>query len=125
VTDSLEPDRDCQAWDGRIALLINGATAGAAEAFTLWVRADETPIFGQSSYGLGAEPTLYELENGAGLLVSTAQWETPDGETWNEKGIDPDTVVEGEGENYAEIQQDQLQRVLDQLEQEARQANAA
>jgi carboxyl-terminal processing protease len=125
VTDSLEPDSDCRAWDGPIALLINGATAGAAEAFTLWVKAAESPVFGQSSYGLGAEPTLYELENGAGLLVSTAQWETPDGQTWNETGIDPDTVVEGEGDDYAEIQQDQLRRVLDQLEEEARQANAA
>ncbi len=125
VTDTIEPASDCRAWDGDVALLINGATAGAAEAFTLWVKAAAAEVFGQSSYGLGAEPTLYELENGAGLLVSTARWETPDGETWNETGIDPDTVIEGEGEDYAEIQQDQLKQVLDQLEEKARQASAA
>ena len=125
VTDSIEPESGCRAWNSEIALLINGATAGAAEAFTQWVKTDEAPVFGQSSYGLGAEPTLYELENGAGLLVSTARWETPDGKTWNEKGIDPDTVVEGEGEDYAEIQQDQLEQVLNQLEEKAREARAA
>jgi carboxyl-terminal processing protease len=125
VTDSIEPGDDCRAWDGEIAMLINGATAGAAEALTQWVKGAETPVFGQSSYGLGAEATLYELENGAGLLVSTARWETPDGETWNETGIDPDTVIEGEGEDYAEIQQDQLNKVLERLEEETRQANAA
>jgi carboxyl-terminal processing protease len=125
VTDSIEPGGDCRAWEGEIAMLINGATAGAAEALTQWIKGAETPVFGQSSYGLGAEPTLYELENGAGLLVSSARWETPDGETWNETGIDPDTVVEGEGEDYAEIQQDQLNQVLERLEERARQANAA
>jgi carboxyl-terminal processing protease len=125
VTDSIEPQADCRAWSGETALLINGATAGAAEAFALWVKTEATPVFGQSSYGLGAEPTLYELENGAGLLVSTSRWETPDGETWNDTGIDPDTVVKGEGDDYAEVQQDQLKRVLDQLEEKARQASAA
>jgi len=125
VTDSIEPEAGCRAWDGEIAVLINGATAGAAEALTQWVRANEIQVFGQSSYGLGAEPTLYQLENGAGLLVSTARWETPDGQTWDETGIDPDTEVEGEGEDYAEIQQDQLKRVLDRLEEQARQENAA
>ncbi|NIM01537.1 MAG: hypothetical protein GTN89_11930 [Acidobacteria bacterium] len=125
VTETLSPERECRAWKGTLAVLINGATAGAAEALAQWVQSDETPVFGQSSYGLGAEPTLYELENGAGLLVSTAQWETPDGATWNESGIEPDTVVEGEGDDYAEIQQDQLERVLDELEERARQARAA
>ncbi len=125
VTETISPDRECKAWSGTLAVLINGATAGAAEALAQWVKGDETTVFGQSSYGLGAEPTLYELENGAGLLVSTAQWETPDGATWNQSGIEPDTVVEGEGEDYAEIQQDQLQRVLDELEERARQARAA
>lgn len=125
VTDSIEPDDDCRAWEGEIALLINGATAGAAEALTQWVKDAQNPVFGQSSYGFGAEPTLYELENGAGLLVSTARWESPDGETWHETGIDPDTVVKGEGEDYAEIQRDQLNKVLDRLEERARQAGAA
>lgn len=125
VTDSVEPDDDCRAWDGELALLINGATAGAAEALTQWVRDAETLVFGESSYGLGAETTLYELESGAALLVSTARWETPDGEAWNETGIDPDTVVEGEGEDYAEIQQDQLNQVLERLDKKARRTNPA
>lgn len=125
VTDSVEPDDDCRAWDGELALLINGATAGAAEALTQWVRDADTLVFGESSYGLGAETTLYELESGAALLVSTARWETPDGEAWNETGIDPDTVVEGEGEDYAEIQQDQLNQVLERLDEKARRTNPA
>ncbi len=125
VTDSVEPEGECRAWNGPIAVLINGATAGAAEALAQWVRDDGSPVYGQSSYGLGAEPTLYELENGAGLLISTARWETPRGESWNETGIEPDTEIEGDGEDYAEMQQDQLNKVLDRLEERARRASAA
>jgi len=125
VTDSIEPGSECDAWSGDLAVLINGATAGAAEALAQWIKGTETAVFGQSSYGLGSEPSLYELENGSGLLVSTAQWETVDGESWNEEGLDPDTVVEGEGGDYAEIQSDQLNKVLERLEERARLEKAA
>ena len=49
-----------------------------------------------------------------------------DGKRWNEKGIEPDTVVEGEGDEYADVQEDQLAKVLDALEERAKErANAA
>ena len=120
VVEAIRPDADCDAWSGKLAVLINGATAGAAEALAQWLQTTESHIYGESSYGLGAEPKLYEMENGAGLLVSAARWETVDGTTWNETGIDPDTVVEGEGDDYAEVQEDQLAKVLEHLEEDAR-----
>jgi carboxyl-terminal processing protease len=125
VVETLTPATGCQAWTGEIALLINGATAGAAEALTRWIHVPEASVFGEASYGLGAEPKLYELEDGAGLLVSSARWETIDGESWNETGIEPDTVVEGEGEEYADVQQDQLAKVLEALEERSKQSAEA
>jgi carboxyl-terminal processing protease len=120
VVESIRPEGDCDAWSGDLAVLINGATAGAAEALAQWLQESESHVYGESSYGLGAEPKLYEMEDGAGLLVSAARWETVDGTTWNETGIAPDTVIEGEGKNYAAAQEDQLKKVLEQLEDAAK-----
>lgn len=125
IVETLRPGEGCRAWSGDTSILINGATAGAAEALAEWFQSAHATVFGQSSYGLGAESKLYELENGAGLLVSFARWETVEGVSWNETGIEPDTVVEGQGEDYAQIQEDQLNQVLDQLEERAKQSAKA
>jgi len=125
VVESLTPETGCEGWSGDIALLINGATAGAAEALAQWFQVADADVFGETSYGLGAEPKLYELESGAGLLVSTARWETVEGESWNETGIEPDTVVEGEGEEYEDVQEDQLAKVLEALEERSRESAEA
>jgi carboxyl-terminal processing protease len=113
-------------WTGTISVLTNGATAGGAEALALLLRTrGEARVYGQSTYGLGAEPRLLELENGSGILVSSSQWETSGGQTWNSDGVEPDEVVEGTGDGYAAIQADQLRRVLDALEASAAPAPAA
>jgi carboxyl-terminal processing protease len=125
IVESLTPETGCEGWSGDIALLINGATAGAAEALAQWFQVADADVFGETSYGLGAEPKLYELESGAGLIVSTARWETVEGESWNETGIEPDTVVEGEGEEYEDVQEDQLAKVLEALEERSRESAEA
>jgi len=105
------------AWPGTISVLTNRATAGGAEALALLLQTHrEARVYGQSTYGLGAEPRLLELDNGAGILVSSSQWETSGGRTWNADGVQPDEVVEGEGEGWAAARADQLRRVLEALE---------
>lgn len=111
-------------WPGSIAVLVNGATAGSGEALARLIQsARGGQILGEPTYGLGAEPRLYELGNGSGLLLSSAVWETASGESWNGDGIQPDTVIHGKGEDYRSIAQDQLSRALDHLQRE--QSNAA
>jgi carboxyl-terminal processing protease len=106
------------AWSGSLALLVNGATAGGAEALAAVLHERlGSPLLGESTYGLGAEPRLYELgEGGAGLLVSAALWETPAGKTWNGDGLSPDEEIEGRGDTFEAAAADQLRLALDRVE---------
>jgi len=116
VLESVEGDPVPDAWPGPVSVLANGATAGGGEAFVQLLQAGrETEFFGESTFGLGAEPKLFELENGAGLLVSFALWQTAGGEGWNDDGVDPDREVRGRGDSFAEAAEDQLSKVLELL----------
>ncbi len=119
LVESLGSSNDDNAWPGPIAVLVNGATAGSAEALaSLLHETRDAQVLGESTYGLGAEVTLYELENGSGLLVSTQQWETGGGETWNGDGIDPDHAIRGRGMDYPAVAADQLRRAIEFLEEQ-------
>jgi len=106
-----KPDR--VAWSGSLAALVNGATAGGAEAIAQFVRSDlDAEVYGEVTYGLGSEPRLFELEGGSGLLVSTSLWTVKSGETWNDTGVEPDHTVHGQGD-AADAFEDQLRRALE------------
>jgi carboxyl-terminal processing protease len=117
LLESVQIEGGKSRWPGSLSVLTNGATAdgGEALAMILGENADVT-VFGESTYGLGAEARLYELEDGSGLLVSSAMWETAGGETWNGDGVEPDEVVEGKGAVYAEVAADQLSKVIEKVE---------
>ena len=116
LLDSVERAAATPAWPGPVSVLVNGATAGGAEALALLLRLGRgARVYGQSTYGLGAEPKLYELDNGAGVVVSAARWETEVGETWNGDGLEPDEVVEGRGDDPLSASADQLHQVLERL----------
>jgi carboxyl-terminal processing protease len=82
------------AWPGSVGVLVNGATAGGAEALAALLRAQKhAAVYGEATQGLGAEPKLIELQDGSALLISASVWETTSGVRWNEDGLQPDTVV--------------------------------
>jgi len=117
VVESVNGSRVGTAWDGEIAVLVNGATAGGAEALASVVRSRrDAVVLGESTYGLGSEARLFELENGSGLLISSALWETDSGDRWNSDGITPDNVIRGEGDDHAAASLDQLEEALNFLE---------
>ncbi len=98
VLEALASTRPATAWPGGIAVLVNGATAGAGEALARVLQVLRgAKVYGESTFGLGAEPRLYELPDGSGILVSAARWELPAGERWNGKGIEPDHEVRAPG----------------------------
>jgi len=113
-------------WSDELSILVNGATAGGAEALALLVRASlGATVFGEKTYGLGAEAQLFELERGDALLVSSSLWETPEGLSWHTSGVMPDETVDGDGEDFAEIARSQLERVLRKMTDEAEAAEPA
>ncbi len=105
-----------RAWKGEIGLLVNGATAGAAEGFARLLQVQETArVYGEKTYGMAAEPKLFELNNGAGVLVSARMWELGSGETWNETGVEPDVEIRPEGATYEERLRDQRRKALEAM----------
>lgn len=120
LIEAVGGEREVIGWQGRTSVLVNGATAGGAEALAFLLREQNgAPIYGEKTFGLGAEPQLYELESGAALLVSAALWVNVDGETWNESGISPDHEIHGEGDDYDVARQDQLRQVIELIGQGA------
>jgi len=116
LLETVSSQREAVGWPGEIAVLVNGATAGGAEAVARTLQAGrEAVVFGETTFGLGAEPELLELEDGSGLLISAAIWETSSGASWNADGIEPDRVVRGRGSEFAAASADQLERVLELL----------
>jgi len=116
LVDSVEKEAAESAWPGQVSVLVNGATAGGAEALALLLRLGrKARVYGEPTYGLGAEPKLLELDNGAGIVVSALRWETELGETWNGDGLKPDDVIEGRGDDPESAGADQLRQVLERL----------
>ena len=112
--EKLAGTRAKPAWGGRIAVLVNGATAGAGEALAMILRDRKAaPIYGETTYGLGTEPRLIELPDGGGLLVPGYVWETPAGKRWNADGLVPDKVVKADGRREAGEDDEQLKKTLD------------
>jgi carboxyl-terminal processing protease len=101
------------AWTGSVAVLVNGATAAGAEALTALLRVQKhASVYGEATQGLGSEPKLVELQDGSGLLISAAVWETASGVRWNEDGLTPDTVVAVSGGEQDDLAA-QLGKTLD------------
>jgi len=109
--------REQTAWSGSITALVNGGTAGSAEGLASVIHsAGKGMVIGEKTYGLGSRVKLYEMEDGSGLLVSAALWETVSGARWNGEGIEPDEVIHGKGPDYEKRFADQLDQALDFVE---------
>ncbi len=116
VYETLTSSQSEPAWPGPVAVLVNGATAGGAEAIgrVLQVRR-RAPVYGESTYGAAAEPRLFKLSSGAGFLLPAYLWEVPTGQTWESEGVKPDVVLAAEGRTK-EAAAGQLRRALEEFD---------
>jgi carboxyl-terminal processing protease len=94
-----EPPREFVA-DGtavgrlRLAVLINGRTASAAEVVTGALRADAGAIVvGRRSYGKGTVQAIEPLVGGGALKLTVARFTLPGGVVVEHRGIRPDIAV--------------------------------
>ncbi len=101
------------AWPGPIAVLANAGSASGAEALAKILQTRRGAIvYGEPTYGLGAEPRLFDLPDGSALLLSATVWETAEGSTWNEEGIVPNRPIRSTAKRE-EVDEDVLRKAIE------------
>lgn len=111
--------------DYPIAVLINGNSASASEILAGAIRDFEYgTLIGTKSYGKGIVQSIFPLEEGDAIKLTTATYFTPKGENIHGKGIEPDIELDyeymGDTEEaaYDEMQDNQVLKALETLEKE-------
>lgn len=82
------------AWKQPVAVLVNGGTSGAAEAFAAALRTEAGALLiGRTSAGRAAVFRDLPLENGAKLRLPVSRVRTGDGKEISPAGLQPDIEV--------------------------------
>jgi carboxyl-terminal processing protease len=88
-----DPARTIQA-TAPVVVLVNRGTSGPAElvagALLDNKRAD---VVGEKTFGEGSQQKMFELPDGAALILSVAQYESPSGKKLEDEGVTPDVLV--------------------------------
>lgn len=80
VLRTLAADPSKAIFDGRVAVLIDLGTAGAAEVVASAILDRKRgEVVGERSFGSGTEQQLFTLRGGDGLLLTTAKWASASG----------------------------------------------
>ena len=106
-----------------MAVLINGASASASEILSGALQDyEKAVIVGTQSYGKGIVQSVFDLQDGTALKLTTAKYYTPDGNDIHGVGITPDVEIDLPEELKSEVslslEEDvQLQKAIEVLQQ--------
>lgn len=107
--------------DCPIAVLMNEDSASAAEIFAGAIKDyDYGTLIGTTTYGKGIVQTIFPLEDGDAVKITTAKYFTPKGNYIHGVGIDPDIELKYEylnpdGEEYEMQYDNQVQKAIEVL----------
>jgi carboxyl-terminal processing protease len=101
-TFSAEPKQ--VAWKGRVSVLIDATTSGAAEVLASAIAANHRgDVVGERTFGLASEQKLITLDDGSALILTTANYYNPSGKSILEEGVTPTEVVHANLEDESDV----------------------
>ena len=81
--------------DVKMAVLVNGNTASAAELFTCALKDyGVATVVGETTFGKGCGQNVLQLPHGDGLAITTFLYDPPSSPNYNGVGIEPDVKAE-------------------------------
>lgn len=87
-----------------LVVLVNKGSASASEIVAGAIKDRETGvIIGEKTFGKGLVQTVFELDGGAAVKLTTAKYLTPGKHDINRKGIEPDLEVKLDPTTEAEV----------------------
>ena len=96
-----------------VAVLVNAGTASAAEVVTGALKdTARAVVVGERTFGKGSVQTVFQLQNGEALRLTTALYYTPGGVSIQEKGIEPQIPVPVSLEDEEKLRLQRLRRDL-------------
>lgn len=107
-----------------LVVLIDANSASASEVFAGAIQDYKTgKLVGTTSFGKGIVQTLYQLDDGSAVKLTTSEYFTPDGRNIHGEGLTPDVEVELDEELMTQLSIDkaednQLQAAIAELEKE-------
>lgn len=114
---------DAEYLDLPMAVLINGSSASASEILAGALKDYEAAVIvGTQSYGKGIVQSVFDLQDGTALKLTTAKYYTPNGNDIHKIGITPDVEIDLPEELKSEVslsfEEDvQLQKAIEVLQQ--------
>lgn len=89
------PDDNDEPLDAPLVVLVNKGSSSSAEIVAGALRDnDRAKVVGETTFGTGTVLSEYPLSDGSSILLGTAEWLTPNGDTIRGSGIEPDVEIE-------------------------------
>ncbi len=107
----VDPDRDID-----VIVMINQGSASASEIVAGALRDHgEATVVGYTTFGKGSVQEVIPITSDTSLKVTIAEWLTPEGESFEGEGIEPDVKIEVTREDIEAGVDPQLDRAVDIL----------
>jgi len=89
-------------WDGPLAVLVDSETMSGGELIAAALQGTGSGVVvGERTAGKGSVQTVYRLDGGYGIQLTTNVLAGPDGMTFNKHGVEPDVeVIERKGAGF-------------------------
>jgi carboxyl-terminal processing protease len=93
------------AWKHPVSVLIDATTSGAAEVLASAIASNHRgDVVGERTFGLASEQKLISLDDGAALILTTANYYNPSGKSIIEEGVAPTEVVHATAEDEVDVE---------------------